>query len=107
MAEGLLAKKVVVVTGAGRSLGAVIARACADDAATVVATDMTGGEGSVVRHDVTSADDWARILGEVADAHGRVDGLVNNAAIIMPSGPFLDESPADFARVLDVNVMGV
>ena len=107
MAEGLLAKKVVVVTGAGRSLGAVIARACEGDGATVVATDITGGEGSVVRHDVTNADDWARILGDVVDTHGRVDGLVNNAAIIMPTGPFLDESPADFARVLDVNVMGV
>jgi 3alpha(or 20beta)-hydroxysteroid dehydrogenase len=108
MAEGLLADKVVVVTGAGRSLGAVIAEACRKDGATAIATDITGDDdGPVVRHDVTNADDWKRIVDEVVARHGRLDGLVNNAAVILEARPFLDESPDEFARLLDVNVMGV
>ena len=108
MARGLLAEKVVVVTGAGRSLGAVIAEACAVEGATVIATDVTGeDDGPVLRHDVTRADDWTRVVDDVVRAHGRVDGLVNNAAVILEARPFLEEMPEEFARVLDVNVMGV
>jgi 3alpha(or 20beta)-hydroxysteroid dehydrogenase len=104
MTDGLLADKVVLVTGAGRSLGAVIAEACAAEGATVVATDIAG---DVRRHDVTQADDWARVVDDVVAEHGRLDGLVNNAAVILESKPFLEESPDEFARLLDVNVMGV
>jgi 3alpha(or 20beta)-hydroxysteroid dehydrogenase len=105
---GQLEDKVVVVTGAGRSLGAVIAHACALEGARVVATDITGGAGGdVVRHDVTQEEDWARVVEDVVGAHGRIDGLVNNAAIIMEAKRFLEETPDEFARVLDVNVMGV
>ena len=108
MARGLLAEKVLVVTGAGRSLGAVIADACTVEGATVIATDITGeDDGSVLRHDVTRADDWTRVVDDAVRAHGRLDGLVNNAAVILEARPFLEESPEEFARLLDVNVMGV
>ena len=60
-----------------------------------------------VRHDVTNADDWTRVVDDAVAAHGRLDGLVNNAAVILESRPFLEESPDEFARLLDVNVMGV
>jgi 3alpha(or 20beta)-hydroxysteroid dehydrogenase len=108
MADELLADKVLIVTGAGRSLGAVIAQACATERATVIATDITGDDdGPVVRHDVTLADDWARVVDDAVSRHGHVDGLVNNAAVILDARPFLEESPQEFARLLDVNVMGV
>jgi len=108
MADGLLADKTVLVTGAGRSLGAVIAELCTAEGATVVATDITGtDDGPVQRHDVTDAADWSRVVADVVATHGRLDGLVNNAAVILESRPFLDESPDEFARLLDVNVMGV
>jgi 3alpha(or 20beta)-hydroxysteroid dehydrogenase len=108
MAQDLLGEKVVLVTGAGRSLGAVIAAACADEGATVIATDITGEAGTaVLPHDVTKVGDWTRIVEDVVTAHGRLDGLVNNAAIILEARPFLEEPPDEFARVLDVNVMGV
>ena len=108
MARGLLAEKVLVVTGAGRSLGAVIAEACTDEGAAVIATDVTGEDDSpVLRHDVTRADDWTRVVDDAVRAHGRLDGLVNNAAVILEARPFLEESPEEFARLLDVNVMGV
>jgi len=108
MAAGLLDGKVIVVTGAGRSLGAVIVDACTAEGGTAIATDVTGESGTnVMPHDVTAADDWSRVVADVLSAHGRIDGLVNNAAVILPSRPFLDEPPEEFARVLDVNVMGV
>ena len=56
---------------------------------------------------MTRADDWTRIVDDAVAAHGRLDGLVNNAAVILEARPFLEESPEEFARVLDVNVMGV
>jgi 3alpha(or 20beta)-hydroxysteroid dehydrogenase len=108
MPDGQLAEKVVMVTGAGRSLGAVIAEACRADGATVIATDITGDDaGAVLRHDVTRADDWTRVVDDAVGTHGRLDGLVNNAAVILEARPFLEEDPEEFARLLDVNVMGV
>jgi len=107
MAHELLQGKIVVVTGAGRSLGEITARICADEGATVIRTDITGEAGSeVVPHDVTQADDWARVIDGVVAAHGRIDGLVNNAAIIWPMRPFLEEPPEEFRRLIDINVMG-
>jgi 3alpha(or 20beta)-hydroxysteroid dehydrogenase len=108
MADGLLADKVVLVTGAGRSLGAVIAEACAAEGATAVASDITGdADGPVRHHDVTRADDWQRVVDAVVAEHGRLDGLVNNAAVILEAKPFLEEPPEEFARLLEVNVFGV
>jgi 3alpha(or 20beta)-hydroxysteroid dehydrogenase len=108
MTEGMLADKVVLVTGAGRSLGAVIVDACTSEGATAVATDVTSSaDGPVRHHDVTQADDWQRIVDDVVAQHGRLDGLVNNAAVILEARPFLDEPPDEFARLLDVNVKGV
>jgi 3alpha(or 20beta)-hydroxysteroid dehydrogenase len=107
MAHALLQEKIVVVTGAGRSLGEITAKICADEGATVIRTDITGEAGSgVVPHDVTQADDWARVIDDVVAAHGRIDGLVNNAAIIWPMRPFLEEPPEEFRRLIDINVMG-
>ena len=106
-AHALLDGKIVVVTGAGRSLGEVTAKRCAAEGATVVRTDITGEAGTdVVPHDVTEAGDWQRVVADVVAAHGRIDGLVNNAAIIWPSRPFLEEPPEEFRRLLDINVMG-
>ena len=48
-----------------------------------------------------------RVVDDAVGAHGRLDGLVNNAAVILEARPFLEESPEEFARLLDVNVMGV
>ena len=106
-AHALLDGKIVIVTGAGRSLGELTAKTCADEGATVVRTDVTGETGTdVVPHDVTQADDWQRVVDDVVAAYGRIDGLVNNAAIIWPARPFLDEPAEEFRTLLDINVMG-
>ena len=108
MPNSLLTGKIIVVTGAARSLGERIVTICRAEGATAIATDISGAQnGQVIAHDVTKQADWTRVIAGVMHLHGRIDGLVNNAAIIYPNRPFLEESPEEFLRLLEVNLMGV
>jgi len=114
--QGDLAGRVVVVTGAGRGLGAAHARALARAGARVVVTDLPdqqpeglarelGPEHAAARLDVTDAASWARVATEVVDRFGRVDGLVNNAGLHR-AAPFLDTGLDLFEVQLRVNLFG-
>ncbi|MFI6295099.1 SDR family oxidoreductase [Nonomuraea sp. NPDC050790] len=107
----MLDGKVVVITGGARGLGAAAARRCAAAGAGVVLTDVLLEEGTAAAkeigarflpHDVTSEDDWARVMDEVGPFHG----LVNNAGIVSAQ-PIERTTAADFERVLKVNLTGV
>jgi 3alpha(or 20beta)-hydroxysteroid dehydrogenase len=114
---GRLADKVVIVTGAARGQGEAEARLFVAEGARVVFTDVLEAEGKAVAdslpadravfrtHDVASEDGWQAVVAEALDRFGRVDGLVNNAAIhhIMP---ILDETTDWFRRIIDVNLIG-
>lgn len=108
--------KVVVVTGAARGQGAAEARLLAAAGARVVLTDVReeegravaaelGGAAVFVRHDVTSADDWRTVTDTAAAAYGRLDGLVNNAAL-WRTAPVQAETYENFALLLRVNLLG-
>ncbi|MFJ6516684.1 glucose 1-dehydrogenase [Streptomyces filamentosus] len=110
--------RTVVVTGAARGLGAAAARAAVAAGARVLLTDVLEEEGRAtarelgeaarfLRHDVTSEDDWNRVVTAAADAFGGVDGLVNNAGISGGSHRVEEQPPEDFRRVLDVDLTGV
>jgi 3alpha(or 20beta)-hydroxysteroid dehydrogenase len=103
--------KIVVVTGAAAGQGAAEARALAHEGATVIATDLHEddpelGDGIVYRRlDVSRADDWRALGAWLAETHGRVDGLVNNAGI--PFRARLQELElADWDRVIGINLTG-
>ena len=112
----LLDGKVAVVTGGARGTGAAIVRRFADEGAVVAATDLLVDEGEALaaglgprvsfhEADVTDEAAWARLVGELVAAHGRLDVLVNNAAILHLGG--LDHTSAEqFRRVFDVNTAG-
>jgi 3alpha(or 20beta)-hydroxysteroid dehydrogenase len=114
---GALDGKSAIVTGAAQGMGASHARRFVEAGARVVLTDLQGEAGErlakelgdaarFVRHDVTSAEDWDRVIA-AALAHGRgLHALVNNAAIHWMKS--IEQDTAEgLRRMLDVNVVGV
>lgn len=111
---GRLAGKVVLITGAARGMGAAHARRCAAEGAAVIAADVLDDEGSALatelgasfHHlDVRDAEEWAAVVAATVDAHGRVDGLVNNAAIYRRGG-LLATDLETYRLVVEINQVG-
>lgn len=118
---GILDGRAIVVTGAGRGLGEAFARHAARSGASVVVNDIDGDEaeaaaarivaqgGRAVPHaaSVRDPDQASGIVRQCLAQFGRVDGLVNNAAL-GPHEVLPWEENVDCARdVIEVNVLGV
>ena len=117
---GRLDDKVAIVTGGARNIGAVYAGALAAEGARVVVADVldgsaaakdireAGGEAVAVETDVSREDDTLRMAQAAVDAFGRVDILVNNAAIYLSINrrPFYEISAEEWDRVTSVNIKG-
>jgi 2-hydroxycyclohexanecarboxyl-CoA dehydrogenase len=114
---GKLSDKTVIVTGAGQGIGRAIAEKMAAEGATVIVTDIneataketadTIGGGAVgIRTDVTSRESVNAMVDQVLAQFGRIDVLVNNAGWDKAS-PFVDSDPADWDRVIQINLYGV
>jgi 3alpha(or 20beta)-hydroxysteroid dehydrogenase len=107
---GQLDGKVVIVTGAAHGMGRSHARRCVAEGAHVVATDIQPIDGEVgsigVRHDVSREQDWDAVIDTALSNFGRVDGLVNNAAVLHETCNLEDEDIETFRRTLEVNVVG-
>ena len=113
--SGSLAGKAVILTGGSGGQGQVAARLLVEEGASVVLTDRDpsgaqvaealGPNAVFVPHDITSRDDWALVVGTCADRFGKVDGLINNAAIAGRDG-IETLTPEALHRYFDVNVIG-
>jgi NAD(P)-dependent dehydrogenase (short-subunit alcohol dehydrogenase family) len=106
--------RVALVTGAAGGLGRRIVDAFLAAGASVVATDLDEvgpslpeGSGRLIRHpaDVTDAAQVDAVVEHAMAEFGRLDVLVNNAAIGCHTPP-LDLEPAQWRRVLDVSLTG-
>jgi 3alpha(or 20beta)-hydroxysteroid dehydrogenase len=94
---------VAVVTGAGRGQGATEAALLRSRGWDVVTTDVTGKVDIVA--DVCDARAWTELVDTVVDRHGRLDGLVNNAAV-HHTRPLLEERADELERVFRINTLG-
>ncbi|GIX13381.1 MAG: short-chain dehydrogenase [Paracoccaceae bacterium] len=116
-----LSGRVAIVTGAGRGIGAAAARALADAGAAVVlaardAAAVAAGAGAIAAAggralglacDVADHDAVAALVARTLREFGRLDILVNNAAVIEPIGRMAETDPAAWGRLIDINVKGV
>ena len=111
MSVGFEAERQVVVTGAARGIGAVVAKRFSDDGDAVLLVDRDpaveataaalGAPASAAVFDITDAAAWA-----VALADRAVDVLVNCAGILGPAAPVAELAIEDWSRVLHVNLTG-
>jgi p-cumic alcohol dehydrogenase len=104
--------KVILITGAARGLGLEYARALGAAGAKIVAGDVLDCDipGAVnVKLDVTSMDSVQAMAAAAMDAHGRIDGLVNNAALYgsLRGGRFNQIAETDWDAAMAVNVKGI
>ena len=102
-----LTGKVIVVTGAGGGLGSGIVQRMRSAGATVVAvtriSPVTDPSLTVVTTDLTTAGGPASVVKAAIAAHGRIDGVVNNAGI-QPVVPFAEVDDEQWAEMIDTNL---
>jgi 3-oxoacyl-[acyl-carrier protein] reductase len=111
--------KVVLITGAGKGSGRILAQALAEQEAIVAANDISpinveevvdqilarGGRAKAYVEDIAKKVGAQNIVKQVEDDFGRIDILINHAAV-EPRVPLLDMDEWDWHRVLDVNLTG-
>ncbi|WP_028775432.1 SDR family NAD(P)-dependent oxidoreductase [Shimazuella kribbensis] len=117
---GKLTDKVAIITGAGGGMGKADALLFAKEGAKVVITDIqldkveevvdeikeAGGEALGFHHDVSSEEEWKKIVAEAIQAYGKIDILVNNAGI-SNAVPMLEQTVEIWDKVMSINLTGV
>lgn len=120
MTENHIAGKVVVITGASSGLGAALARRLSERGARLVLAarrsdrieelartlNADGGEAVAQATDVSDKNQVAALVETALARFGRIDVLVNNAAI-MPASSFAKNDTEEWDRLIDINIKGV
>jgi NAD(P)-dependent dehydrogenase (short-subunit alcohol dehydrogenase family) len=113
-----LKDKVAVVTGGGAGIGRATCALFAEEGATVIVAERDaqsgqetanqinhqGGRALFVPTDVSDEGSVQRMAAEAVRAFGKVNVLVNNAAVFVLRG--IEATPQEWRQILDVNVMG-
>jgi NAD(P)-dependent dehydrogenase (short-subunit alcohol dehydrogenase family) len=112
--------RVVVVTGGARGIGYAAARLLAEEGARIALVDLdearvaqsaktlaseAGVETIGLRVDISSIEDVNGMVSKVAEKFGRVDVLINSAAVL-DDKLFMDSKPADWQRMINVCLYG-
>lgn len=111
--------KVAIVTGGGTGIGQATAVAFARQGAKVVIAGRSnadetlrriktaGGEAIFVQADVSKAADAQRIVKTAVETYGRLDIAFNNAGLLPVTANLIDQSEADFDKIIAVDLKGV
>lgn len=111
--------KVILITGAGKGSGRLLAKALAERGAVIAANDISpinveqvvdeinaqGGRAKVYIEDVAKKVGVQNVINQVEDDFGPIDMLIYHAAV-QPNVPLLEMDEWDWHRVLDVNLTG-
>ena len=115
-----LSGRVAIVTGSGQGIGQGVALCLAREGAHIVVSDRVqeriartvaevealGVQALGIQGSVAQAEDMDRLVQQTLDRFGKIDILVNNAGTVVIK-PLVEQSEADWDRVLDVNLKGV
>jgi 3alpha(or 20beta)-hydroxysteroid dehydrogenase len=118
---GKLDSKVALISGGARGQGAAEAETFVKEGARVVFGDIRddegkkveaairarGGDAVYVHLDVTSETDWQAAVQTTVSRYGKLDVLINNAAIVIPRVAIEERTAAEWDRVMAVNAKGV
>lgn len=118
---GKLDGKVAIISGGARGQGAAEAKLFAQEGAKVVFGDIRddegrqveaeiqelGGDAIYVHLDVTSEAEWQQVVKDTVERYGKLDILVNNAAIIVPRVDIEHTEADSWDRVFEVNAKSV
>lgn len=116
----ILAGKVAIVTGASRGIGAAAAAALSEAGASVTLVarskaqaqenaaqiNAAGGKAFAIECDVSDYAACQRVVQETTNRFGRPDILVNNAGVIEPISMVASGDPAEWARNIQINLIG-
>ncbi len=103
-------RKVAIITGASRGIGAGLVQAYRKAGYAVLGTarSMPGSDDPAlhtVEGDIAEPETAQRVVQAALERFGRIDTLVNNAGLFI-SKPFAEYTPADFAAITAVNLAG-
>ncbi len=108
-----LKDKVALITGAARGQGHEMAELFMREGATAVvsgdvldAADTEDSKVTFVKMDVTQADRWKAVVADVVAEHGRIDILINNAAVCEYE-PILETTEEQYDRLLDIDLKSI
>lgn len=112
----ILNGKIALITGAAQGLGLNIAQKYTDEGALVYICDVKDitndaanlektGKAFYRKLDVVCEDQWISVLKEIVDTHGKIDILINNAAINIRDS-IEEMEPASLDLMMDINIKG-
>ena len=99
-----LAGKIAIVTGAASGIGKATVELFRREGATVVGADVA--DGADIRSDSGDESDVRTLVETVAKEHGRIDILFANAGVSGGFASIAEQSAADWAEILRVNLIG-